>query len=220
MPTAPPNCLSSFDTRGWRARGAEPSIGLAFVGLAFILALGCRRAAEPGGRSSTGAAPPVGLALTGNVMSFDGKLLRFRDRIETWTAVLGPPTYPAGSRDYWPGLQVFLSDRGPDGRQYVGGLKVRFGEGGFPGPFALQRIPIREGLPTLESIQRALANTATPLVGRGGGAKPFDAIMDAHEPDGFVVHLLAHLDCPPPPPPRPRASCAQTIDELEIWSSW
>ncbi|HEY8210131.1 MAG TPA: hypothetical protein VIG99_21745 [Myxococcaceae bacterium] len=188
----------------------EPLLAAA-AACALAAASGCSPRPPAAAPSSVDAGTAMGtprLELKGNLLSFDGRPLRFGDRLETWAAALGPP--PA------PGVQV-VSAATADGRAYVSGLIVRLGEGQFPGAFVLQGVPLVRGGPPLKEVQRALLATDTPLVGVGRGPLPESAKMAVHGPDGFELAVAAHLDCRPPADGR---DCEQVIDELEMSSTW
>jgi hypothetical protein len=156
--------------------------------------------------------------MRGNVLAFDGRALRFNDRLETWKSVLGAPTptYGASGLARWDALGVACAGPiTPDGRAYVSTATVRIGPNGFPGVFVLQGVPLRREGPPFRDVQAALAGTDTPLAGLGRGPLPESAKMKVHAPDGFEVTVAARLDCRPP-----GADCVQYIEELEMSAAW
>jgi hypothetical protein len=166
-------------------------------------------------------AQPARLALQGNVIRFGDATLRFRDRFESWTRVLGPPSRTLGPRHLWFGDTVeVVTSQTVDGRAYVEALLVRLGTEGPPGGFVLQGIPLARGQPRLASIMKALARSPTPLWGMGQGPLFEAATMKATEPDGFVTTVRATLDCLPHLSPGSTGSCEQAIDGLEIRADW
>jgi hypothetical protein len=210
MPTAPPSSRPSFDrVAPWVA------------GALLFATVGCSKPSTA--TSSASFSEPAGvprLEMRGNVLFFEGRPMRLNDRLETWTNALGPPTTSpsdgGSGRFRWDALGIWTAGpTTPDGRTYVSSATVRMGEGGFPGVFVLQGVPLLRNRPPLKDVQSALAASETPLVGLGRGRLPESAKMHVHEPDGFEVTVAAKLDCTPP-----GADCVQSIEELEIDAAW
>jgi hypothetical protein len=194
--------------------GHRPS---AILSIAIALAVGCSKPSIAPPSPDAGAGLHR-LELRGNVMVFDGRTLRFNDRLETWKSVLGAPTpvYGTSGLARWDELGITCAGAiTPDGRGYVSTATVRIGPDGFPGVFLLQEVPLlREGTP-FKKVQAALSGTDTPLVGLGRGRLPESAKMKVYAPDGFEVHVSVRLDCRPPGP-----DCVQYVEELELNATW
>ena len=191
--------------------------------MAFAFAVGCARGIPVRG-DSTATVPPARLELRGNVIQFGGASLRFGDRLETWTQVLGPPSRSEGTHYSWFGNSVRVGvNQTVDGRAYVAVLDVRLGQAGdaaLPGGFVLQGVHLSHGAPSFPSVMDRLAKTETPLRGLGHDKLFEAAIMKATRPDGFVVSVRATLDCLPHLTPGSTGTCEQVIDALEIRADW
>jgi len=157
--------------------------------------------------------------MTGTTFVYDGQRLRLGDALETWMAALGPATGKLGDDHVlrWDGLGIEVGAGAEiDGHRPVSSLRVRVGQV-FPGTFRLQGVPLGERRP-LTTIQSELP-AASPLVSRGRGPLPEDAIMNVRMPGG-VVRVHALLECAAADAgARPTAAegrCAQFIDVLEF----
>jgi len=187
---------------------------------AIAFALGCARGI-PVRDDRAAPVPTARLELQGNVIRFGDATLRFRDRLETWTQVLGLPSRSKGTHHFWFGnsLEVVASQT-VDGRAYVDALVGRLGDDALPGGLVLQGVHLFHGAPSFPSVMRALAATETPLAGLGHDKLFEAASMKATRPDGFVVSVRATLDCLPHLAPGSTGTCEQVIDELEIRADW
>ncbi len=149
--------------------------------------------------------------MTGPSFVYDGHPLRFGDPIDTWVAVLGPPTRKSQDDRFlhWDRLGIEVGTPSGNDRHPVVDLLVRVGQI-FPGTFRLQGVPIGHGRP-FKTVQAELPPSFL-FSTRGHHSLPEDAIMNVSAPNGaLTVHAL--FDCVSPTPGTP---CTQFIDELEV----
>lgn len=180
-------------------------------------------------RSWSASPDSADLPITGNVLRYKGRTLRFFDRFEAWRAALGDPSgmKTNGANHYYSwdsaGLEVAAVNT-PDGRDYVSSVKIsldRCRVSVFGSPL---KPPVR-----YRDIQRALPDSATFEDDPGGQLRY--GSLPLFTPDGFRVWLSADLRCDPDGPapepiryrghiPLPRKSkgdaCRYIFDAIEI----
>lgn len=195
-------------------RSKALSAAASFVAVVSLVA--CTRSKEAGPAESV--FPPGTLLLKGNEFVLNGQRLRLMDPMDTWLAALGKPTR-VDSAYHWDAAGWTLSpERGADGREYAGALKLSFGPP-RTGAFALQGVMLYAAgeRQTLQHIKTALAAYEPALLGLHDG-KAESVRFRFEEPDHRAVGVQLLFDCVPPPSERrDPTECTQVVSSAELF---